>query len=321
VRVFLDDDTFKTFLIFPSTTALDIQKQLAEKMRASETKYLYWSLPGGKETGYKKEETPWVQLKQHGESVTFSFRATDPEAPPAAGAGAAQSAAKPAAAANGSKPAASEDDFDALLDQLNFDMGDDAAQVGAAGGEFLSNLPLCAACGMGVKPEDLLKAFGMSWHKEHLACAVCKRDFKLNNVECIEGSDNQAYCRTDFLEKWAPRCGRCTRPIDGQCVNAINKQFHPACFNCNKCHVAFDGKPFMEHEGQPHCEYHYFEAMSLICPTCDKPIIGKCLNARGRRYHPEHFVCFHCRKKLKHGAFFTHNDKEYCKECSTILFG
>jgi paxillin len=38
--------------------------------------------------------------------------------------------------------------------------------------------------------------------------------------------------------------------------------------------------------------------LGLLCPECEKPIFGKCVNARGVRYHPDHFKCEFCKKPL-----------------------
>jgi len=34
------------------------------------------------------------------------------------------------------------------------------------------------------------------------------------------------------------------------------------------------------------------------CTACDKPIVGQVVTALGRTWHPEHFVCAHCRHEL-----------------------
>jgi hypothetical protein len=82
--------------------------------------------------------------------------------------------------------------------------------------------------------------------------------------------------------------------------------------------------------------------LGLLCPECEKPIFGKCVNARGVRYHPDHFKCEFCKKPLagekKKGfvsiflfhfffslfqglAFYVHNDRPYDKKCALKLFG
>ena len=135
----------------------------------------------------------------------------------------------PATPAPGGK--VTEDDFDALLGQLQFDvggmgLGEAAAPVdpfAALGDLTTSTRPPCSACGQPII-KNLLTAFGMQWHKEHLACAVCKRNFLENDVPVVEGNDGKAYCQPDYLNMFAPKCAKCTRPIQGECTNALGKQ-------------------------------------------------------------------------------------------------
>ncbi|KAL6073522.1 Transforming growth factor beta-1-induced transcript 1 protein [Balamuthia mandrillaris] len=234
---------------------------------------------------------------------------------------------------------ATEDEFDALLNQLQADIGGASSRHGGSGGGAgglaydplkdlglgfdlgvtTTNYPTCGACGEPVK-SNLLNAFGMSWHKEHLACAVCHRNFLENDVPVVEGNDGQAYCQTDYLERFAPKCSACSSPIQGECTNALGKQWHPSCFVCHSCKEPFHGT-FFENEGNPYCEKHYYEAMGLLCPECERPIIGKCVNAKGKRYHPQHFVCSHCKKKLTGNEYYYHDNKLYCKSCSIIFYG
>ncbi len=61
--------------------------------------------------------------------------------------------------------------------------------------------------------------------------------------------------------------------------------------------------------------------LGLLCPECEKPIFGKCVNARGVRYHPDHFKCEFCKKSLAGLAFYVHNDRPYDKKCALKLFG
>lgn len=124
-----------------------------------------------------------------------------------------------------------EDDFDALLGQLQFDVGGlNLGGVAAPADPFAaidlttSTRPPCSSCGQPIV-KNLLTAFGMQWHKEHLACAVCKRNFLENDVPVVEGNDGKAYCQPDYLNMFAPKCTKCTKPIQGECTNALGKQY------------------------------------------------------------------------------------------------
>lgn len=51
-----------------------------------------------------------------------------------------------------------------------------------------------------------------------------------------------------------------------------------------------------------------------VCGTCNKEIEGTSLNALGKTYHPEHFVCTTCKKPIS-DKFQTSNDEPYCSDC------
>lgn len=391
--MYFEDDTFKTFLLLPSTTATDLCQQVRQKLSNDKNYFLYASAPGVPESYIQPNQSAWPFYKQHGDKAKFVFKLTGPPA-----AGFASPAPMPAAkpppvpaakpppvpatkpaprsptvssakpqptlpkprppavtspppmvtpdfdllsefqtslnlgpAPSGGQPSSttpserrstvSESDFDALLNQLQFDAGGGSTfdPLGGLGSLATTSYPTCSACGELVK-QNLLNAFGMAWHKEHLACAICRRNFLENPVPVVEGNDGKAYCQTDYLDRFAPKCAQCTKPIQGECTNALGKQWHATCFVCKTCQKPFTGT-FFEHEGFAFCEKHYYEEKGLICPECDRPIIGKCVRARDKRYHPQHFVCSHCKHKLTGNAYYLHDNKLFCKSCSIIFYG
>lgn len=48
------------------------------------------------------------------------------------------------------------------------------------------------------------------------------------------------------------------------------------------------------------------------CAKCGDMIIGQILNAIGRTYHPEHFVCACCSQPFDQGKFIIHEGEPYC---------
>jgi len=51
------------------------------------------------------------------------------------------------------------------------------------------------------------------------------------------------------------------------------------------------------------------------CAHCHKPIVGPLIEASGRRYHPEHFVCKGCSKSLHGQDYFEPEGGVYCTKC------
>ena len=62
-----------------------------------------------------------------------------------------------------------------------------------------------------------------------------------------------------------------------------------------------------EYEGKLYCLEDYKKLLKDICSFCHKPIIGRSFTAMGRVWHPEHFVCFHCKEPF-HGSTFMEKD-------------
>ncbi len=51
------------------------------------------------------------------------------------------------------------------------------------------------------------------------------------------------------------------------------------------------------------------------CATCGASILGEIIQAMGRAFHPEHFVCGQCRDPLGTRSFFEQNGVPYCETC------
>ncbi|XP_065830432.1 leupaxin-like [Oscarella lobularis] len=177
--------------------------------------------------------------------------------------------------------------------------------------------PRCAYCN-GPVLESCITAMGKTWHPEHFFCHHCSRPF---GADVFHERDGQAYCEKDFYALFAPKCGACAKPIMSGFVSAINQQWHGECFVCWACKQPFAGGNFFEFERKPYCEFHYHERRGSLCYGCQKPILGRCITAMQRKFHPEHFVCAFCLKQLNQGTFKENNEKPYCHACHIKLFG
>uniref|UniRef100_H2ZMC5 LIM zinc-binding domain-containing protein n=1 Tax=Ciona savignyi TaxID=51511 RepID=H2ZMC5_CIOSA len=177
--------------------------------------------------------------------------------------------------------------------------------------------PTCAYC---VQPVlgQCVTALNKTWHPEHFFCAMCSNFFGDEGFHEYEG---KPYCRADYYNMFAPKCGGCMKPILSNYISALNAQWHPECFVCRECLAPFTNASFFELDGQPYCETHYHHLRGSLCSGCQKPITGRCITAMGKKFHPEHFVCAFCLKQLNKGTFKEQNDKPYCHQCFTKLFG
>ncbi|XP_057210575.1 paxillin a isoform X2 [Triplophysa rosa] len=176
--------------------------------------------------------------------------------------------------------------------------------------------PRCYYCN-GPILDRVVTALDRTWHPEHFFCAQCGSFF---GPEGFHEKEGKAYCRKDYFDMFAPKCGGCARAILENYISALNSLWHPECFVCRECFIPFVNGSFFEHEGQPYCEAHYHERRGSLCSGCQKPITGRCITAMAKKFHPEHFVCAFCLKQLNKGTFKEQNDKPYCQNCFVKLF-
>jgi paxillin len=174
--------------------------------------------------------------------------------------------------------------------------------------------PKCAHCNQAIS-DRCVTAMNKKWHMHCFVCTQCLQPFNGTFFE----RDQRPYCEKCFYQVFAPRCRACNQPILGDCINALGSQWHPEHFNCQFCHKAFTGT-FYEFEGLPYCEVHYYARMGTSCAGCQQPITGASVDALGKKWHPEHFVCAFCMNSLAGQAFSEKNQKPYCKPCFTKLF-
>ncbi|XP_037107282.1 paxillin-like isoform X3 [Syngnathus acus] len=176
--------------------------------------------------------------------------------------------------------------------------------------------PRCHYCN-GPILDKVVTALDKTWHPEHFFCAQCGAFF---GPEGFHEKDGKAFCRKDYFDTFAPKCGGCARAILDNYISALNSLWHPECFVCRECFTPFINGSFFDHEGQPYCEAHYHEQRGSLCSGCLKAITGRCITAMGKKFHPEHFACAFCLKQLNKGTFKEQNDKPYCHGCFIKLF-
>ncbi|KAM8916778.1 paxillin-like isoform 3-T3 [Spinachia spinachia] len=176
--------------------------------------------------------------------------------------------------------------------------------------------PRCHYCN-GPILDRVVTALDKTWHPEHFFCAQCGAFF---GPEGFHEKDGKAFCRKDYFDMFAPKCGGCAHAILENYISALNSLWHPECFVCRECFTPFINGSFFDHDGQPYCESHYHERRGSLCSGCQKPITGRCITAMGKKFHPEHFVCAFCLKQLNKGTFKEQNDKPYCQGCFVKLF-
>jgi len=183
-----------------------------------------------------------------------------------------------------------------------------------------SFVPRCAYCG-DVITEKCITALGTTWHTDHFFCCQCAVQFPAGSG--FLEKDGKAYCERDYYRLFATRCGKCGEIIVGEYISALGKEWHNKCFTCKECGCSFPTESFYEYKGMPYCETHYHLKRGSLCSRCNKPIVGRCISASGKKYHPDHFTCVKCNKLLATGnmddEYKEVNGHPFCGNCDTRI--
>ncbi|KAK1801158.1 hypothetical protein P4O66_022659 [Electrophorus voltai] len=176
--------------------------------------------------------------------------------------------------------------------------------------------PRCAYC-QGPILQNILTAMDRTWHPEHFFCTHCGELF---GAEGFMEREGKPYCPKDFYRLFAPKCSGCGESLQDNYLSAANGTWHPNCFVCADCLKPFTDGCFLELDGRPLCSLHFHTRQGMLCGTCSTPILGRCIAALDRKFHPEHFVCAFCLKQLSQGVFKEQGGKPYCAVCHNKLF-
>ncbi|XP_070502038.1 leupaxin isoform X2 [Chironomus tepperi] len=109
-------------------------------------------------------------------------------------------------------------------------------------------------------------------------------------------------------------CSGCEKPIVGQVITALGKQWHPEHFTCNHCNQELGTRNFFERDGNPYCEADYHNLFSPRCSYCNGPILDKCVTALDKTWHTEHFFCAQCGQQFGDEGFHERDGKPYCRK-------
>lgn len=84
-------------------------------------------------------------------------------------------------------------------------------------------------CGFFLLLQKCVTALEKTWHMEHFFCAQCGKQF---GEEGFHEREGKPYCRDDYFDMFAPKCGACNKAIMENYISALNSQWHPDCFVC-----------------------------------------------------------------------------------------
>lgn len=188
---------------------------------------------------------------------------------------------------------------------------EESCQVAAGG-----RLPICVNCNAQIHGPYIL-AGQSTWCKHcsqsHFNCISCNRS--LLDVGFIEDGPHKYYCEHCYEAYCAPICSKCNIKIKGDCVNGLNKKWHPSCFTCGHCRRPFGNTSFYLEDNVPYCERDWKALFTTKCYACSYAIEAgdKWIEALGRNYHSNCFRCTSCQTNLEGSTFYRKGDKPYCR--------
>lgn len=131
---------------------------------------------------------------------------------------------------------------------------------------------ICKQCGKPVLGA-YVNALGAVWHPEHFVCAACGMPFDAASFYVHE---NRPYHQACYLERVAPRCAACGKPLTVRYVQADGKSYHDDCYRdfvvprCVYCNEPLMGEYAVDHWGAKFCKKHRREYPA--CEFCGRLI-------------------------------------------------
>ncbi|KAM3619417.1 uncharacterized protein V6R79_007835 [Siganus canaliculatus] len=128
---------------------------------------------------------------------------------------------------------------------------------------------VCAGCHRLIRDRFLLRVTDGLWHEECVRCTACGD--ALRNSCFLR--DNKLYCKRDYADLFAVRCGGCTEAISPAelVMRAGDAVFHLRCFTCSICSCLLQtGDRCVLREGQLLCareDYHQCLASPVSSDT------------------------------------------------------
>lgn len=119
------------------------------------------------------------------------------------------------------------------------------------------------------------------------------------------------------------QCPGCGETIHGgSVIEALGRKWHKDCFACQGegCGKPLRGVPYQEHDGMPFCKDCYYNRFGEVCAGCGERIHGGTLNAMGKKWHRECFVCSACSGPLE-SRYATRDGRPLCGSCCQVPTG
>ncbi|EDR28365.1 lim domain, putative [Entamoeba dispar SAW760] len=179
---------------------------------------------------------------------------------------------------------------------------------------------ICFKCKQPIEEGQVINACGKTYHPSHFSCKGCGELLHNSDYQEIRKQPYCIGCATAMGMCRIQKCSRCGKDIYGQVIDIKGKKYHPDCFICDKCGIAFNGNKSYEKDGKIYCQSCYVSSEGLLCYVCGNIIEGKFKRVGDKKFHEGCFVCSVCGIPLNEN-FYCNNNTLYCNEHKFKLMG
>ncbi|XP_014662503.1 PREDICTED: LIM and senescent cell antigen-like-containing domain protein 1 [Priapulus caudatus] len=182
--------------------------------------------------------------------------------------------------------------------------------------------PCCGSCNEFIIGR-VIKAMNNNWHPNCFKCELCSS--VLSDSGFVRNAGRALCHECNDREKAAGAgkyvCHKCHAIIEDGHIKFHAETYHPYHFNCKNCGVELDVEA-REKEGELYCLRCHDKMGIPICGACRRPIEdARIINALGKQWHVEHFVCAKCEKPFLGSRHYEKKGLAYCEIHYHQLFG
>lgn len=117
-------------------------------------------------------------------------------------------------------------------------------------------------------------------------------------------------------------CARCNGPFEDYeniAKTSADEFWHIKCFVCAQCFRPFGPtNEYFEFGGRKYCDRDFKTLFAPCCSGCNQYIIGGFVRALNKCWHPNCFLCNHCRAPLTDQGFIKSNNEAICHGCNIL---
>eukprot|EP01132_Coremiostelium_polycephalum_P009278 gene9278-11373_t len=158
----------------------------------------------------------------------------------------------------------------------------------------------CLACNLPIQGH-MTVAMGNHFHQECFKCSKCCKELGTKTFyrQIIDNLSNSSSTISPSLQALNTKFNNISPPISHHHPHQnLNNNKSTTKYLCESC----------------------FDSICPVCPTCNTNVMYRCVNALGKKWHPDHFCCIECQIPLNGSIFYERNGEPYCSKDYNRLF-